>query len=288
MTVYYKTMLVKGINIFYREAGKPTNPSILLLHGFPSSSHMFRDLINELKEDYHIIAPEYPGFGNSDQPSIHEFEYTFENIANLINEFIDNLDLKKFNLYVHDYGAPIGFRVATMRPDRIETIISQNGNAYEEGLLPSWEPLRQYWNSPTQENKDKLKGLISEDFTKYQYIHGTREPDKISPDSWNMDQYGLNRPGNDEVQLALFYDYQNNLKLYSCWQDYFRTYQPPTLVVWGKNDLFFGQEGARAFQKDLKDCLVILLDTGHFPLEEDLYTSVKLMKDFLLDNFKKV
>jgi pimeloyl-ACP methyl ester carboxylesterase len=281
MLIQYKTVNINNINIFYREAGNKSNPSILLLHGFPSSSHMYRYLINNLMDEYHIIAPDYPGFGNSEQPGMDEFEYTFDNLAVLINELVEKLKLEKFSIYVHDYGAPVGFRLAAEHPERIQAIITQNGNAYEEGLLSAWDPIRAYWENPTDENKNNLKALLSVDFTKYQYTNGTRNPDRISPDAWNMDQFVLNRPGNKEIQLALFYDYRNNLKQYPSWQEYFRTYQPPTLVAWGKNDIFFGPEGALAYQKDLKDCEVHLLNTGHFPLEEELETSANLIKGFL-------
>ncbi|PAK44086.1 alpha/beta fold hydrolase [Peribacillus simplex] len=286
MLVQYKTVNINNINIFYREAGNTSNPTILLLHGFPSSSHMYRNLITKLMDEYHIIAPDYPGFGNSDQPGMDEFEYTFDNLAHVINDFVEKLKLEKFSIYVHDYGAPVGFRIATKHPERIQAIITQNGNAYEEGLLSAWDPIRTYWENPTEENKNDLKALLSADFTKYQYIDGTRNPDRISPDAWNMDQYVLDRPGNKEIQLALFYDYRNNVKQYPSWQEYFRTYQPPALVAWGKNDLFFGPEGALAFQRDLKESEVHLLNTGHFPLEEELETSANLIKQFLGERLK--
>ncbi|MDG5472093.1 alpha/beta hydrolase [Jeotgalibacillus sp. ET6] len=281
MLVNHKTVSVKGVDIFYREAGQRGNPTILLLHGFPSSSHMYRNLIPELMEEFHVVAPDYPGFGNSGQPDINEFEYTFSNFAFLINEFVEQLNLEKFSIYVHDYGAPVGFRLAYDHPERIQAIVTQNGNAYEEGLLPAWDPVRSYWENPSEDNKNKIRFLLSEDFTKYQYTNGTRNPEHISPDAWNMDQFVLNRPGNDEIQLALQYDYRNNVKQYPNWQEFFRTHQPPTLAIWGKNDMFFGPEGALAFQKDLNDCEVHLLNTGHFPLEEDLKTSAILIKQFL-------
>lgn len=287
MSVQYKTINIQNINVFYREAGNRSNPTILLLHGFPSSSHMYRNLIIKLMDEYHIIAPDYPGFGNSDQPGMDEFEYTFDSIANLINEFVKTLKLGKYSIYVHDYGAPIGFRLATKHPERIQAIISQNGNAYEEGLMSAWDPIRTYWEKPTEENKDNLRSLLSVEFTEYQYTDGTRHPDRISPDAWNMDQFVLDRPGNDEIQLALYYDYRNNLIQYPYWQEYFRTYQPPTLVAWGKNDMFFGPKGALAFQKDLKDCEIHLLNTGHFPLEEELETSAYLINQFLRERLKQ-
>ncbi|TDQ39810.1 alpha/beta fold hydrolase [Aureibacillus halotolerans] len=283
MFVQYKTVTINNINLFYREAGNKQNPTILLLHGFPSSSHMYRNLITELMDEYHIIAPDYPGFGNSDQPSMNAFDYSFDSIAMLINEFVETLKLEKYSIYVHDYGAPVGFRLATQHPERIQAVITQNGNAYEEGLLPAWDPIRTYWEHPTEENKNKLRSLLAEDFTKYQYTDGTRHPERISPDAWNMDQFVLDRPGNDDIQLALYYDYRNNLQLYPSWHEFFRTYQPPTLVAWGKNDMFFGPKGALAYQNDLNDCEVHLLNTGHFPLEEDLEVSAFLIKRFLKD-----
>lgn len=280
--IQYKTVKVDGANIFFRHAENMKKPTILLLHGFPSSSHMFRNLIRELGDEYNVIAPDYPGFGNSDQPPIDQFEYTFDNLANVINNFVEELKLDKYSIYVHDYGAPVGFRLAVKHPERIQVIITQNGNAYEEGLQSAWDPIRAFWEHPTEENKEKLRiNLLTADFTKYQYLNGTRNPAVISPDSWNIDQFVLDRPGNKEIQLALFYDYQNNLKQYTIWQQYFRTHQPPTLVAWGKNDIFFGPQGALAFQKDIKDVEVHLLNTGHFPLEEDLDVSVTLIKQFL-------
>ncbi|QGH32780.1 alpha/beta fold hydrolase [Gracilibacillus salitolerans] len=281
MLVEYKTISIKDVNIFYREAGDKENPTILLLHGFPSSSHMYRNLITELMDQFHIVAPDYPGFGNSDQPKIEDFEYTFDNFALLINEFVQELNIEKFSIYVHDYGAPVGFRLASKHPERIQAIITQNGNAYEEGLLPAWDPVRTYWENPNEENKNNIRFILSADFTKYQYTKGTRNSERISPDAWNMDQLVLDRPGNDEIQLALQYDYRNNLKQYPNWHEFFRTYQPPTLAIWGKNDIFFGPEGALAFQNDLNDCEVHLLNTGHFPLEEELGKSVYLIKQFL-------
>jgi pimeloyl-ACP methyl ester carboxylesterase len=242
---------------------------------------MFRNLIKELADEYNIIAPDYPGFGNSEQPPIDELEYTSDNLANIIGNFVEGMKLYKYSIYVHDYGAPVGFRLAATHPERIQAIITQNGNAYEEGLLPTWDPIRTYWEQPTDENKEKLRSLLTAGFTKYQYINGTRNPAVISPDSWNIDQFVLDCPVNKEIQFALFYDYQNNLKQYTTWQQYFRTYQPPILAAWGANDIFFGPQGALAFQKDAKDVEVRLLNTGHFPLEEDLGVSAILIKQFL-------
>ncbi|QWU16463.1 Pimeloyl-ACP methyl ester carboxylesterase [Paenibacillus sophorae] len=288
MSVKHRYAAVDGINIFYREAGNEEHPTILLLHGFPSSSHMYRNLIVQLADQYHIVAPDYPGFGNSDQPSMSEFEYTFDNLAKLINSFVEQLGLEKYSIYVHDYGAPVGFRLAVMHPERIEAIISQNGNAYEEGLLSAWDPIRAYWQAPADEtNRNNILGLLTPEITKYQYVNGTQNPEVISPDTWNVDQFVLDRPGNSDIQLALFYDYQNNLKQYPSWHEFFRTYQPPALVAWGKNDIFFGPDGALAYQNDLDDVEVHLLNTGHFPLEEDLDDSVSLIKNFLANRFNK-
>lgn len=281
MTIQYKSEKIEDVTVFYREAGNRENPTILFFHGFPSSSHMYRNLIPLLMNDYHVIAPDYPGFGNSDQPSMEEFEYSFNNLALLMDLFTEKLKLETYSIYVHDYGAPIGFRLAVLHPERIQTIITQNGNAYEEGLMSAWDPIRTYWEKPTVENKNNLRFLLTIEFTEHQYRDGTRNPDRISPDAWNMDQFVLDREGNDEIQLALYYDYQNNVKQYPVWQEYFRTYQPPTLVAWGKKDMFFGPKGALAFQDDLKDCEVHLLNTGHFPLEEDLEVSASLIKHFL-------
>ena len=221
MSVQYNTISVDNINIFYREAGNKKNPTILLLHGFPSSSHQYRNLITELMDDYHVIAPDYPGFGTSDQPATDAFEYTFDNLASIMNQFVEELKLEKYSIYVHDYGAPVGFRLAVKHPERIQTIITQNGNAYEEGLLPTWEPLRKYWENPIEENRVPLKVLLTAELTKTQYINGTRNPNIISPDTWNLDQSVLDRPGNEEIQLTLFYDYRNNVKQYPEWQEYF-------------------------------------------------------------------
>ncbi|GGA46140.1 alpha/beta fold hydrolase [Paenibacillus physcomitrellae] len=282
MTVKYRFAKVKGLNIFYREAGSRENPTLLLLHGFPSSSHMFRNLIRELENEYHLIAPDYPGFGNSDQPSISEFTYTFDNLADLINDFVEQLNLNSYSLYVHDYGAPVGFRLASRHPERIQAIISQNGNAYEEGLEPAWDPIRAFWIHPEDRTiREKVLLLLTPELTKYQYVNGTRNPEEISPDTWNMDQMTLDRPGNADIQLALFYDYQNNLKQYPLWHDYFKAFQPPMLVAWGRNDIFFGPAGALAYQRDLQDTEVHLLNTGHFPLEEELELSVSLIQNFL-------
>lgn len=268
MTIY-RTIEIDGLDIFYREAGVPTNPTILLLHGFPTSSHMFRNLIPALADRFHLVAPDYPGFGNSAMPTVDQFDYTFDHLADVMEKFIKAIGLSKYSLYVMDYGAPIGFRLATKQPERVEVLIIQNGNAYEEGLRDFWEPLKAYWRDRSVQNAEKLRQFFTLDATKWQYTHGVRNPQAISPDNWNIDQTFLDRPGNSDIQLALFYSYGSNLPLYPQWQEYFRTYQPPTLVVWGKNDPIFPAEGAHPYKRDLKTIDFHLLDTGHFALEEE-------------------
>ncbi|WP_405155047.1 alpha/beta fold hydrolase [Paenibacillus sp. FSL K6-0108] len=288
MKIEHKTISVDGISIFYREAGNKDNPTILLLHGYPSSSHMYRNLIPKLAGQYHVIAPDYPGFGRSDQPTVEEFAYTFDNLSEVMYSFIEKLEMDKFSIYVHDFGAPVGFILASKHPERIQTVISQNGNAYEEGLEPAWAPVRAFWENPKDENNIKaVMDLFSEEIVRLQYVSGTRNPEHISPDNWVSDMYRMNQPGNREIMLALHYDYQNNLKAYPIWHDYFRRYQPPTLVAWGKNDMFFGPNGALAYNKDLKDVEIHLLNTGHFPLEEDLEISSTLILQFLNDRLNK-
>ncbi|MEH2203182.1 MAG: alpha/beta hydrolase [Nostoc sp.] len=265
----YRTVSIDGLDIFYREAGSRSNPTILLLHGFPTSSHMFRNLISALADRFHLVAPDYPGYGNSSMPTVNEFDYTFDRLAQIVEKFITAIDLKKYSLYVMDYGAPIGYRIAAKYPERVEALIVQNGNAYEEGLREFWEPIKAYWQERSPENADKLKHLVTLEATKWQYTNGVRNIEAISPDTWNMDQLFLDRPGNDEIQLALLYSYGTNPPLYPQWQEYFRKYQPPTLIVWGKNDYIFPAEGAHPYKRDLKNVELHLLDTGHFALEEE-------------------
>ena len=265
----YRTIAIDGLDIFYREAGSRSNPTILLLHGFPTSSHMFRNLISALADRFHLVALDYPGYGNSSMPTVDEFDYTFDRLAQIVEKFITAINLKKYSLYVMDYGAPIGYRIAAKYPERVESLIVQNGNAYEEGLREFWEPIKAYWQERSPENADKLRPFFTLETTKWQYTNGVRNPEAISPDTWNMDQHFLDRPGNVEIQLALFYSYGTNPPLYPQWQEYFRKYQPPTLIVWGKNDYIFPAEGAYPYQRDLKDVEFHLLDTGHFALEED-------------------
>jgi pimeloyl-ACP methyl ester carboxylesterase len=268
MTTFH-TVSIDGLDIFYREAGSRSNPTILLLHGFPTSSHMFRNLMSALADRFHLVAPDYPGYGNSSMPSVNEFDYTFDRLAEIVEKFITAIDLKKYSLYVMDYGAPIGYRIAAKYPERVEALIVQNGNAYEEGLLEFWNPIKAYWQDRSPENADKLRHLFTLEATKWQYTNGVRNLEAIDPDNWNIDQPLLDRPGNDEIQLALFYSYGTNPPLYPQWQEYFRKYQPPTLIVWGQNDYIFPAEGAYPYQRDLKDVEFHLLDTGHFALEED-------------------
>ncbi|MDX2243805.1 MAG: alpha/beta hydrolase [Leptolyngbyaceae cyanobacterium bins.302] len=265
----YRTVSIDGLDIFYREAGSRDNPTILLLHGFPTSSHMFRNLIPALANKFHLVAPDYPGYGNSSMPTVNEFDYTFDHLTEIVEKFIDAIDLKKYSLYVMDYGAPIGYRIAAKYPERVQSLIVQNGNAYEEGLREFWEPIKAYWQERSPENAEKLKYLFTLEATKWQYTNGVHNLEAISPDAWTVDQHFLDRPENEEIQLALFYSYGTNPLLYPQWQEYFRKYQPPTLIVWGKNDDIFPAEGAYPYQRDLKDVEFHLLDTGHFALEEE-------------------
>jgi pimeloyl-ACP methyl ester carboxylesterase len=283
MNIQNQTISVDGQTIFYREAGnKEKTPTILLLHGFPTSSHMFRNLIPALADKFHLIAPDYPGFGNSSMPTVDEFQYTFDHLAEIVDKFIERIGLEKYSIYLMDYGAPIGFRLAVKHPERMEALIVQNGNAYDEGLREFWDPLKAYWSEPNEKNKDALKKFLTVEATRWQYTHGVKNVNAISPDNWLLDQLLLDRPGNKEIQLQLFYDYRSNPPLYPQWQDYFRKYQPPTLVVWGRNDFIFPQEGAIPYQRDLKNIEVHLLDTGHFALEEEGELIAELISRFLI------
>ena len=277
----HKTINIDGVEIFYREAGPADAPTILLLHGFPTSSHMFRNLMPALADRYHLIAPDYPGFGNSEQPAMDKFDYTFDNLAVVMGKLVNKLGIKKYSLYLMDYGAPIGFRLASQNPEQITSLIVQNGNAYKEGLKDFWIPIRKYWKNRTAENAEPLAGFISPDGVKWQYTHGVRNEDTISPDNWNVDLRHLTRDGNPSIQLALFYDYQNNVPYYPEWQAYFRKFQPPTLIVWGKNDYIFPADGAYPYKRDLKNVEFNLLDTGHFALEEDGEIIAAKIREFL-------
>lgn len=262
-------MKVEGLDIFYREAGSRDSPAIVLLHGFPTSSHMYRNLMPALADQFYLVAPDYPGFGNSSMPSVDDFQYSFDNLSGIVDQFIQAVGLKKYGLYLFDYGAPIGFRIAAKHPEKVQALVIQNGNAYDEGLREFWDPLKAYWKDRTPDKEASLRKLLTPEATKWQYTNGARNAGVISPDGWNMDTYFLERPGNDRIQLELFYSYGTNPSLYPEWQAYFRAYQPPTLIVWGKNDAIFPAEGAYPYKRDLKDIDFHLLDTGHFALEED-------------------
>ncbi len=277
----YKTIEVNGFDIFYREAGPKDKPTILLLHGYPTSSHMFRNLITDLSSDYHVLAPDYPGYGRSEQPPIATFDYTFDNIALIVEGFLEELKIEKYSIYLMDYGAPIGFRIAAKYPKKVEALIIQNGNAYDEGLLDFWIPIKKYWNNPTVENGAALEPFHKIDGLKWQYTHGVIDVSKISPDNWHLDLSHLGRPENGEIQLAMFYDYRTNVPLYPAWQKYFRDHQPPTLIVWGKNDIIFPAEGAHPYLRDLPKAELHLLDTGHFALEEEGVAIAGYIRAFL-------
>lgn len=263
---HYRTQHVDGLKIFYREAGNPEAPAILLLHGFPTSSHMFRDLVPVLAPHYHVIAPDLPGFGFSDAPSPARFTYTFDRLADTMELFTEALGLSRYALYIFDYGAPVGLRLALRHPERVTAIITQNGNAYEDGLSAAWNPIQKYWESPTPQNRAALKAFLEPEATKWQYTHGTEES-RVAPESYALDSALLARPGNEDIQLDLFLDYANNVKLYPKFQHYFRTHRPPTLAVWGKTDPIFLPAGAHAFKRDNPDAEVLLFETGHFALE---------------------
>ena len=281
MTVRFETVDVDGLKVFYRSAGDPGAPVVLLLHGFPSASHMFRDLIPELAGEYRVIAPDLPGFGMTEQPARGTFAYTFDNIAKVIGRFTEVLGLQRFAIYVFDYGAPVGFRLALAHPERISAIVSQNGNAYEEGLSDAWAPIRAYWNEPTQANRDALRGFLSPQITLFQYTHGVSDPALVSPDGRNLDDFYLARPGNDEIQLDLLGDYRSNVALYGNIQAYLRDRQPPVLAIWGRNDPFFLPAGADAFKRDVPEAEVRFLDTGHFALETHTGEIARAMRGFL-------
>ena len=267
----HKFIKIDGLELFYREAGSKNSPTLLLLHGFPTSSHMFRNLIPALADKFHLIAPDYPGFGASAMPLVNEFEYSFDNLANIIEKFVTQLGLEKYFLYLMDYGAPVGYRLASEHPERVQGLIVQNGNAYEEGLKDFWDPIKAYWKDKTPENAKVLAdNILTLDATKWQYTNGVRNVEAIAPDNWFHDQYLMDREGNKEIQLELFYSYGSNPVLYPTWQEYFRTHQPPTLIVWGKGDYIFPEDGAHPYKQDLKNIDFHILDTGHFALEEDL------------------
>lgn len=303
-TVSYKTVAVDGMEVFYREAGPKSAPTLLLLHGFPTSSHMFRDLIPALADKYHVVAPDYPGFGYSSMPNVDEFDYSFDNLANVVEKFTKQVGLTTYSLYLMDYGAPVGFRIAAKNPERIDSLIIQNGNAYDEGIDNMfWEPIKEYWkdrkainkgldnafwktvktayNNPNLSNEDALRFVVTLEATKWQYTNGVRNVESISPDTWGHVQPLLDRKGNLEIQLQLFYSYGSNPPLYRHWQEYFRKHQPPTLIVWGKNDAIFPPAGAEPYKRDLKNLEYHLFDTGHFALEEDGQEIARRIRGFL-------
>jgi pimeloyl-ACP methyl ester carboxylesterase len=278
--VSFRKVDVDGFNIFYREAGSKDAPAILLLHGFPSASHMFRDLIPKLADRFHVIAPDLPGFGQSDMPDRGTFTYTFDDIARVIDRLTEVVGLDRFAIYVFDYGAPTGFRLATWHPERVTAIISQNGNAYAEGLSDGWKPIRAYWEDPSQSNRDALRAFLAPETTVWQYTHGVPDATAVSPDGYSLDNFYLARPGADEVQLDLFGDYKSNVALYPAIQEYFRTHKPRFLAAWGKNDPFFLPAGAEAFKRDIPEAVVRFFDTGHFALETHVSEIATAIRDF--------
>ena len=283
-TVRYGTETVDGLNIFYREAGDPSKKAVVLLHGFPHSSHMYRNVLAELKDEFYLIAPDYPGFGDSSFPSVEEYTYTFDNIAETIDKFLIQRGLKNYVLAIQDYGAPVGFRIATKHPEKVKGFIVMNGNAYKEGLsLEAWAPIMKYWEN---KNNPELEAAIadqvfSDEGLKWQYTHGTKNPEGILPDNWNLDITKFARKGQHRMQLDLFYDYQNNVKMYPTWQKYLRDTQPPMLITWGKNDAFFPEPGAEAYKRDVKNIDYNILDTGHFALEEEGEFIIAKIRAFL-------
>lgn len=279
---FYRTTQVDGLTIFYREAGPKNAPTILLLHGFPTSSRMFRNLMPALSNRYHLIAPDYPGFGHSSAPAADEFDYTFDHLAQVIDHFVEQLGVPRYSLYIQDYGAPIGFRLALQHPKRLQALIVQNGNAYVEGMNNDfWKPIKAYWANRTPETAAPLREALKVETTKWQYTNGASQVDRIDPDTWTIDQALLDRPGQQEIQLALFYSYGSNPPLYPKWQQFLRENQPPTLIVWGKNDAIFPAPGAEAYLRDVPKAELHLLDTGHFALEEDGDEIAAFIRTFL-------
>jgi len=283
---HYNTVEIDGIDIFYREAGPADAPTILLLHGYPTSSHMFRNLIADLSDSYHLLAPDYPGYGRSEQPPMSTFDYTFENMSLLMEGFLEKKGVDKYSIYLMDYGAPIGYRIASKYPERVESLIIQNGCAYEEGLETFWDPIKAYWSDRSIENGQALEGFHSPAGLEWQYTHGMADSTLISPDNWEVDLRHLSRPENDKIQLAMFYDYRTNPPLYPSWQKYFRDHQPPALVVYGKNDYIFPESGAQAYKKDLKNLEFHLFDAGHFALESHGKEIADKIRAFLDKNVK--
>ena len=281
LNIKFRNIAVNNLNIFFREAGDPQNPALLLLHGFPTSSHMFRDLIPLLADDFHLIAPDLPGFGGSDTPDHKSFAYTFDHLAEIIGDFVEQLGLKKFAIYIFDYGAPVGLRVALRFPDRIAAIITQNGNAYIEGFSDAWTPWQRYWRDPSPENQEACRAsFLPETIREGQYFHGV-ERERISPDGYTLDIAYMNRPGAEERQLDLILDYRSNVAMYPAFQKFFRDHQPPTLAVWGKNDPHFLPAGAEAYRRDNPGARIVFSDTGHFALETHAFEIAQEMRLFL-------
>jgi pimeloyl-ACP methyl ester carboxylesterase len=279
--VHYRTVEIDGIDLFYREAGPSNAPAVVLLHGFPSSSHMFRNLIPQLAQRYHVIAPDYPGFGQSEAPDRAQFRYSFERFAELTDALLTRLQVQRYAIYVMDYGAPVGYRLALRHPERITALIAQNGNAYAEGLEEFWDPIKAYWASGSAQNREALRKGMTAEVTRWQYLDGVKDVSRVDPSAWVYDQVLLDRPGNIEIQLDLFYDYRTNVELYPRFQQFLRERQPPTLIVWGQNDKIFPAAGARAYLRDLPKAELHLLDTGHFALEDQGGQIARLMLDFL-------
>jgi pimeloyl-ACP methyl ester carboxylesterase len=280
-TIHHRTMSIDGVDVFYREAGPATGPVVVLLHGFPSSSHMFRNLIPELSDKYRVIAPDYPGFGESAMPDRTKFRYTFEHFAEVVDTLLTRLEAKRYTLYVMDYGAPVGYRLALLHPERVSGFVVQNGNAYAEGLREFWEPIKAYWASGSREHREALRAGTTAESTRWQYVDGVADVSRIDPAAWVYDQARLDRPGNVEIQLDLFYDYRTNVELYPRFHAFFRERKPPMLIVWGEHDKIFPAPGARAYGRDLPDAELHLLDTGHFALEDKGAEIAALMRSFL-------
>lgn len=268
--VKHRTIELDGVKVFYREAGDASSPKLVLLGGFPASSHQFRNLIPALADRFHVVSPDYPGFGNSDLPDPASFPYTFDRLSEVVEKFLDAIGFRRFGLYIHDYGAPIGFRIATRRPDALEWLIAQNANAYDEGFTPAWRGLRELWDARSAESEAALAGLLELDGIKMVYLHGHADPEAISPDNWNMDYGFMQRPNARRAQMDLFYDYRTNLALYPEWQEFLRKRQPKTLILWGQGDVFFAPEGGRAYLRDVPSAEIHELDTGHFAVEDRL------------------
>jgi pimeloyl-ACP methyl ester carboxylesterase len=281
VTIHYRYATIDRVKVFYRETGPADGPVVLLLHGFPTSSHMFRNLIPQLADRYRVIAPDYPGFGQSDAPGHANFSYTFGHYTDIVDSLMGQLGAKKYAMYVMDYGAPVGYRLALKHPERVTGLIVQNGNAYDEGLREFWDPIKVYWADGSKKSREALSMLVTLEITKFQYTDGVKDLSRISPDNWVIDQAGLDRPGNKDIQLDLFYDYRTNVPLYPQFQAYFRERKPPTLIVWGKNDKIFPEEGAHPYLRDLPNAEMHILDTGHFALEDKLDEMAPLIRSFL-------